>query len=452
MTIAPESSCSVLHDGTTINELAPVEDRLISTRIMNDAEIFDLELEKIFDRTWIFVGHESEIPRSNDFITRYIGHDPVIVSRCADKTVRVLLNICSHRGSKVCRADRGSAATFQCPYHGWTYRNTGQLLGVPLQREFSDLDKSQLGLTEARVSVFHGLIFATWNPEAPSLIEYLGDMAFYYDLVFGLSEMEVVGPPQRWVVKMNWKLAAENFSTDNYHTMTAHKFAVELGLMPELDGTTQKSSVLVTDTDHHGHVFGTGGMPSLEAMPEDDAMQLMCAAVGLPPHLVREVHERLTPQQRRAFVSRLPSVGTLFPNFSWLNVNIHTERGASLSAIPPHMLCIRLWQPRGADETEIWSWALVYKDSSDEVKDASRRTALRTFGSGGTWEQDDTEIWAGLQNAVRGVRGRQRYLPYPAKVEVDPSITPGVARVGGIASSDDTQLEFYRRWRELMNR
>jgi len=438
-----------LPDGTSVDEFARVEDRLVATRVLSDPEIFELEMERIFDRVWMFVGHESEIPNRGDFVTRYIGRDPVIVTRGDEGSVHVLLNVCRHRVARVCNAERGTSVTFECPYHGWTYKNTGQLRGVLAQRlVYGDrLDKAEFSLSRARVGVLHGLIFATWNHDGPSLDEYLGDMAFYYDLVFGLTEngMEVAGPPHRWVVPANWKLAAENFSADSLHTMKAHRYAQELGLLPELNPSMLGALTLVSDPAR-GHAFIGGPLHRNEDVSEQETFEGVCAVDGVPRSLVDEVYERTSDETRQAFLALVPMVGTLFPNFSWLNNNIaHVREHAKVGA--PHTLCIRLYHPRSVNEMEIWSWALVHKDASPEEKLVSARTALRTFGSSGTFEQDDTEIWSGIQLGVRGVQGRKQMNQYPATEPVMESGRPGERRP---CTADDTLLGFYRRWRELM--
>ena len=89
-------------------DLVRVDDGLISARVFADPDVYQLELERVFGRTWLFVAHESEIPRRGDFVTRVMGEDPVIVVRGADGEVRVLLNVCRHRGRKLCGARRGA--------------------------------------------------------------------------------------------------------------------------------------------------------------------------------------------------------------------------------------------------------------------------------------------------------------------------------------------------------
>nr|NIO10104.1 Rieske 2Fe-2S domain-containing protein [Deltaproteobacteria bacterium] len=206
---------------------------MVSARIFVDPEIYDLESERIFAKCWLFVAHESEIPAAGDFVTRTMGEDPVIVWRGQDGKIRVFLNVCRHRGRKVCGEDLGKAAYFKCPYHGWTYNNTGELTSVPFFEGYQgNLHKDGLGLYQAlRVGIYHGLIFARWEADGESLNENLEEMAWVLDLVFGRTEgLEVVGAPMRWVADANWKLGAANFAGDGQHTVTTHGFQSAVGL------------------------------------------------------------------------------------------------------------------------------------------------------------------------------------------------------------------------------
>jgi len=118
-----------------LGSLVDSERGLVSRRIFIEPEIYEKELQQIFARCWLFLCHDSQIPRPGDFFTTYMGEDPVLVVRDSDGEVHAFLNVCRHRGNRLCRADRGNAASFTCAYHGWTYRNDGRLTGVPYLKE-----------------------------------------------------------------------------------------------------------------------------------------------------------------------------------------------------------------------------------------------------------------------------------------------------------------------------
>src|SRR5215472_16433128 len=144
----------------------------VRRRVYRDPDVLAREQETIFSKCWLFLGHVSEIPEPGVYVLRRLGVDPVIVARDENGQVRVHLNTCRHRGVRLCRSDRGNTSHFRCPYHGWTYANTGDLVGVTNVAEVfdRDFDKSTHGLLgPARVDSVFGLIFAAWDPEAPAL-------------------------------------------------------------------------------------------------------------------------------------------------------------------------------------------------------------------------------------------------------------------------------------------
>ena len=157
----------------------------ISREIFVNDEIYQQELERVFARAWLLVGHESQIPNPGDFVVSGMGEESVILCRDRAGEVHVFLNSCRHRGMKVCRYDEGNAAVFTCPYHGWSYGTDGRLVGVPFFREayHSTLDRAQWGLVEvAQLCRYKGTVWATWDPAAPSFFEYLGEFRRYLDL------------------------------------------------------------------------------------------------------------------------------------------------------------------------------------------------------------------------------------------------------------------------------
>ena len=214
-------------------------------RVFNDQEIYDLEQERLFYRTWCFLAHETEIPSPGDYVTRYIGNNNIIVARDEHGQITANLNMCRHRGNVLCKSELGNASHFRCSFHGWTYKNSGELIGVPYMKEGYEgrLKRKDWGLVNVRVDSYAGLVFGCLDPGTPSLEDYLGGFQFYLDLYLkqGAEGSEVHGPPDHWVADTDWKICAENFAGDGYHTPVAHQFGFNLGYFPSSGATHSRA-------------------------------------------------------------------------------------------------------------------------------------------------------------------------------------------------------------------
>ncbi|MGH7907247.1 MAG: aromatic ring-hydroxylating oxygenase subunit alpha [Candidatus Binataceae bacterium] len=193
-------------------------------------EILELERERVFDRCWLYAGHESEAPNPGDFRTRNVGGRPIIIVRGSDGEVRVLINSCTHRGAQVCRHDEGNAKTFQCFYHAWTFNNQGELAGVPDAAGYGgDFSKDEMRLkSPARVENYRGLLFISFDSEIEDLVTYLAGAKEVLDVILDQAEngMEIAGGSHKYSLRANWKLLAEN-SIDGYHVRSLHATFVE---------------------------------------------------------------------------------------------------------------------------------------------------------------------------------------------------------------------------------
>jgi phenylpropionate dioxygenase-like ring-hydroxylating dioxygenase large terminal subunit len=201
-----------------------VRDDRVHRDVYTDAEVFQLEMERLWSRTWIYLGHTSQIPNAGDFLTLDVAAQPVIVVRHTENAIRVLLNRCAHKGTKVVYAPSGNAGkTFRCPYHAWTYRTDGTLLQVPLKEGYA-AGVQQGGLTPVSTETYRGFIFARIAKHGIGFRDYFGDSLSSIDNLADRSpegELEIAGGSLRYLHNCNWKMFVENLN-DTMHPMIAH--------------------------------------------------------------------------------------------------------------------------------------------------------------------------------------------------------------------------------------
>jgi len=443
MTAVDEQYLDVrLSDGTPVADLVDADLGKISRRIYGgDPEVFELEMERIFRRAWQFIGHESEVPEPGSYVTRLLGNEPVVMIRDDEGAVKVFFNSCRHRGMRVCNADSGSVRFIRCPYHGWTYGTDGSLIQAfaeELYRE-GDLNKAELGLIPVRSANYHGLVFGTWDDAVPEFVDYLGDMRFYWDMLVARSDRgtEVMGPPQVWEVKTNWKFATDNFTGDNFHVFTAHGSLMQINLLPDDEMAYSHGVMIDAGLGHQLH--------QVEGPPGDEAM----THYALPPNLREQLHRNLNEAQLELASHTMLSVGTVFPNLSFLQIPLKTMMESDAPATA--YLNIRLWVPTSPTSIRIHSWLLVEKDAEPEYRKAAYEAYVRTFGPGGVFEQDDTVNWEECTRVNVGKVAQRHSLHHRMAIHHSPMEDfPGPGRVYERAYGEKTQLAFYDHWKRCL--
>lgn len=207
-----------------------VEPDRVHRDVYTDPEIFHLEMERLWPRTWIYVGHTSQVPAAGDYITLDLAAKPVIMVRHTDGGIRVLMNRCAHKGTKVVGDAAGNAGkVFRCPYHAWTYRTDGSLINIPLKQGYDGTrlheTRAAAGLEAVKhVEVYRGFVFARLSSEGLGFREYFGDSLSSIDNLADRSpegELEITGGCLRYLHNCNWKMFVENLN-DTMHPMIAH--------------------------------------------------------------------------------------------------------------------------------------------------------------------------------------------------------------------------------------
>ncbi|WP_434348766.1 aromatic ring-hydroxylating oxygenase subunit alpha [Myxococcus virescens] len=411
------------------SQLVDTQKGLVRREIFVDEEVFRDELRQIFGRCWLYLAHESQVPAKGDYVNVFMGTESVLVCMGRDGKIRAFLNSCRHRGNRVCRADRGNASTFVCPYHGWSYDLAGKLVGVPGAKELyhGDLDRSQWGLAPvAQVASYKGLIFGTFDPEAPPLEEYLGDMRWGLDLLLDQGDLVAVPGTIRWSMACNWKLAADNGAGDTYHALWTHRSAVLAG-HPEGDGVTNDELAI---GKHRGFTMVTGYGHGYNAdwLAENVDMGSPLAAWRRDP----VVQRKLGPFRQNVHRANQ----NVFPN---LFVNTGSRD-----------LMVR--NPISPTKTETWRTILVDKNADPEIQRMQIRASNRHFGPGGMFEQDDGENFEQCTSAASGAFSQAYPLHYGMGLGHGQVVNDGNSppRIDSVMN-EHAQLWMYRAWAEFMD-
>jgi phenylpropionate dioxygenase-like ring-hydroxylating dioxygenase large terminal subunit len=355
----------------------------VSRAIYTDSDIFEMELDRIFSKTWIFLGHESQLPNRHDFMSTYIARQPVLVTRDGNGNLHGFFNSCRHRGAMVCRIDSGTKELHTCPYHGWTYDSAGNAK-IMSQRtgcyseQFQNQDHNLVRLP--KFASYRGILFGCLDANAPELEEWLGDARYFVDLVVdqgGEHGLEFVPGRSIWTYDGNWKLQADN-SDDNYHVPTAHATYVELHARRSL-GQSRNTDVLMADwnkrlelrsgmfTWKHGHTLSWIDNPAPE---------------------VRPLYQDIDKLKRRVSEEQL----------TWMLTNRNLTLYPSVQLCDSTSLMIRTFRPLAVDKTEMKLFCLAPIGEDPKARRIRMRQHEDAFGATAFANPDDHAVYEACQD------------------------------------------------------
>lgn len=407
---------------TDIDYAALVQPDRVHSSLYKDAAIYDQEIERIFYKSWIWVAHASEIPKPNDFVTTHIGPQAVIVNRDRAGIVRVMVNRCRHRAATVCEQRRGNSPGFVCPYHAWTYGTDGSLKGLPLPKGYKDFDKKEFGLVQLRVEQYNGLIFATFDPDAPPLDDFLGAAKPWIDLFMkqgGGYPVKVLGE-HKFTFPGNWKIQLEN-TTDAYHFPIVHK-----SFLSSLDGATEE---LFSFMDGGGYVQDLGNGHSVMVMiPElvDLEDNLDAPIPERFASIAAELGKTLDDQAVRRVVRAIGGTG--------FNLNLFPNLACS-------MAFFRVLRPLAVDKTEIRHVAIGMDGAPDIANQARMRLHEHFQGPMGFGTPDDAEAWERVQRGASG--------PGTSWIMVNRGEDKTVDNAGDVTAETGMRAA-YQMWKRMM--
>lgn len=414
-----------------LDQFMDLENGRMSRDVFWDKDIYEQEMERVFARCWLFVAHESQIPKSGDYVSTYMGEDNVLIVRQKDGSVKGFLNTCPHRGNKVCFADLGNTRQFICNYHGWAFGIDGALKGMHASEVYDEvgMNKAEHGLHPvAKIDSYRGLIFATLDPDAPSLTEYLGDFRYYLDGIFDMDEggTEFIGGCVKSVIQCNWKFASENFVGDILHAGWTHDSGAKAmvgGSVAEVHKFPDQSYQV--NFNGHGWEFNQDIVGNAATLGDKEIMKYLYV---LQPKVAERYGEL-----RSRMIGAISSC-TLFPNTSFL----------------PGQNTFRTWHPRGPGAIELHTWTFVNKNAPQDIKDRWRKGTMMTFSPSGVFEMDDGENWEYSTRVNSGFVTRQQdlYLGLGTNSRIENTDLPG--NVFRNQVNEANQRAFYQRWFDLM--
>ncbi|WP_329445624.1 aromatic ring-hydroxylating dioxygenase subunit alpha [Streptomyces canus] len=385
--------------------------------VMTDQTVFEAERDRVFGHSWLYIGHETELRKPNDFVTRTVAGRPLILARNAKGEIKVWVNSCPHRGAMLCREPKGNARFLTCFYHGWSFNTSGQSVSIPDDEGYGPGFERPGLAAPAKVDSYRGFVFVSFDPDIVDLPTYLAGAKEYLDLVSDQSEvgMKVLEGTHEYSAKANWKLLVEN-SYDGYHLLSTHQRYLEMilaahGKVAAASAGAESRAINLGG----GHAVIAGG--SLFGRPLSEAAKAQKA----------ERFQRFREMYGDSWVDRMAGTRNLviFPNL----VVIDLVMG----------VVIRKIEPVSPDYLEVSAWHLAPPEEGEELHKQRLDNFLTFWGPGGLASPDDVEA---LETCQRSYAARGE-LPWS-------DISRGMHTPVKPSKSEYQMRTWWRRWHELM--
>ncbi|RQN34562.1 Rieske 2Fe-2S domain-containing protein [Paraburkholderia tropica] len=352
--------------------------------IFTNPALFDLEMKHIFESNWVYLAHESQVPNNNDYYTTWIGRQPVVVTRDKTGELTAIINACAHKGAMLCRRKHGNKGSFTCPFHGWTFANTGKLLKVKDEKtteypvQFNKNGSHDLKKV-ARFQNYRGFLFGSLNADVMPLEDYLGEARVIIDQIVDQAAhgLEVLRGNSSYVYEGNWKMQMEN-GCDGYHVSTVHwNYAATMGRRKEdgtqaVDANSWSKSVAGVYGFNHGHILLWTKTMNPEVRPVYRQRDEITARVG---------------ETKADFIVNQTRNLCLYPNV-FLMDQFSTQ--------------IRVVRPISVDKTEVSIFCFAPKGESAEDRATRIRQYEDFFNVSGMGTADDLEEFRACQNGYAG--------------------------------------------------
>ncbi|CAP41734.1 MULTISPECIES: Rieske 2Fe-2S domain-containing protein [Pseudomonadota] len=352
--------------------------------IFTNPELFELEMKHIFEANWVYLAHESQIPNLNDYYTTSIGRQPIIITRDKAGQLHAVINTCAHKGAMLCRRKHGNKGSFTCPFHGWSFSNSGKLLKVKDEKtteypEAFNKDGSHDLTKVARFESYRGFLFGSLNADVQPLEDYLGETRVIIDQIVDQAAdgLEVLRGNSSYIYDGNWKMQMEN-GCDGYHVSTVHwNYAATMGRRAE-------GGVKATDANNwskakagvygfeNGHILLWTNTLNPEVRPIWNQREALAERVG---------------QQRADFIVGQTRNLCLYPN-----VFLMDQFGTQ----------IRVVRPMSVGQTEVSIFCFGPKGESAEDRAIRIRQYEDFFNVSGMGTADDLEEFRACQAGYAG--------------------------------------------------